>query len=178
MALEEIATRSGAAVGIVRHVSKQAARDGSTDSYAGRGGGALSDAARSVIVFTRERPDGKGDDSDPLAPVTMTHAKATLSRPASKILWQPVETLTGGVYLRALSDDETARANGRKLLAAIPPEGITATELHKHPPAGLGRGAAKAALALLVDTGQLVESTEDRPRNKGVVVYRAARREP
>jgi len=172
-ALEEVATASGAAVGIVRHVSKQAARDGSTDSYSGRGGGALSDAARSVIVFTRERPDGKqGGESNPLAPVTMTHAKATLSRPADRILWQPVETSSGGVYLRPLSDDETLRANGRKLLAALPPEGITATDLHKRPPAGLGRSAAKAALEHLLEIGQLAETERPHGHNrKPVAVY-------
>lgn len=165
-ALEEIATKSGAAVGIVRHVSKQAARDGSTDSYSGRGGGALSDAARSVIVFTRERPDGKGGEPDPMAPVTMTHAKATLSRPASKIVWQPIETMSGGVYLRALSDDETARANARKLRAAIPPEGITLTDLHKRTPAGLSRAAAKAAIDLLEELGQVVQAEQPHGATK------------
>jgi hypothetical protein len=181
-ALEEIAGGSRAAVGIVRHVSKQAARDGSTDSYSGRGGGALSDAARSVIVFTRERGDKQAGDTDPLAPVTMTHAKATLSRPAEKIVWQPVETACG-VYLRALSDDEKTRANARKLLAALPPEGITSTALHKSSStrAGLSRGAAEAALELLEESGEVVRTT--RPHGRGgtrepVEIFVPARGEP
>lgn len=62
-AVERIAIASGAAVAIVRHVSKQAARDGTSDSYAGRGGGAFSDAARSVLVMAREK---KGERTTPL----------------------------------------------------------------------------------------------------------------
>ena len=169
-AIEEIATGSGAAVGIVRHVSKQAAREDTTDSYAGRGGGALSDAARSVVVFTRSEGKG-GEEKDPLLPVTMTHAKATLTRPAGKVLWQPVETPCG-VYMRALSDDEELRADGRKLLRALPPDGFTASELHKRPPAGLSRGAARAALEFLVETGQLTPTERPHGRNsKPVTVY-------
>jgi hypothetical protein len=169
--IEEIAAGSGAAVGIVRHVSKASAREGATDSYAGRGGGALSDAARSVVNFTRPDPKG-GEEPDPFIPVTMTHAKATLSRPASKILWQPVET-PSGVYLRALSDDETIRANARKLLAAIPPEGFTETEVHKRPPAGLSRTAAKAALDLLRETGRVVPFERQHGGNRQpVTAYR------
>jgi RecA-family ATPase len=169
--IEQIAIDSGAAVGIVRHVGKQAAREGASDSYAGRGGGALSDAARSVVNFTR--PEARGDEPNPLAPVVMTHAKATLSRPAQRIQWLPVETVAG-VYLRPLSEDEEARANARKLLAAFPPEGLTETDIHKKRPAGLSRAAAKSAFEFLVETGGIVGTTEDRPRNKGVTVYRVA----
>jgi hypothetical protein len=165
--LERVAVDSGAAVGIVRHVSKAAARDKASDSYAGRGGGALSDAVRSVVTFTRP------DDADPLAPVVMSHAKASLSRPAARIRWQPVETIDG-VYLRALSDDEELRADAKKLRSAIPPGGMTASDLHKHPPAGLARAAARAAMDHLVEVGAVVTSVEDRPRNKGVTVYRLA----
>jgi hypothetical protein len=171
-ALEELAIDSGAAVGIVRHVSKAAARDDVTDSYAGRGGGALSDAARSVVNFTRPEPKN-GEKRDPLAPVTMTHAKCTLSRPAETVLWQPVEAPNGWIYLRPLSGDETVRANATKLLAVIPPEGITASDLHKRPPAGLSRAAAKAALDLLLETRRLVPT--ERPHGNGhkrpVTVY-------
>jgi hypothetical protein len=48
------------------------------------------------------------------------------------------------------------------------------TDLHKRPPAGLSRPAAKAAIELLVETGSVVPTTEDRGRNKGVTVYRVA----
>jgi hypothetical protein len=174
--LEQIAIDSGAAVGIVRHVGKAAAREGATDSYAGRGGGALSDAARSVVNFTR--PDAKGEEPNPLAPVVMTHAKATLSRPARTIQWQPVETVAG-VYLRALSDDEEVRANARKLLAAFPPDGVTATDMYKKRPAGLSRTAGKAALDLLVET-KLVVAVEVPSRGTNrqpTTVYQLAERE-
>jgi hypothetical protein len=170
MALEEIAQKAcapdcpGPALGIVRHTSKAAALEGRADSYVGRGGGALSDAARSVIVFTRPSPKGD-DEPNPLAPVVMTHAKSTLTRPAGRIQWQPVEIQLEGngpaVYLRPLSEDETARANAQKLLAACPPEGFTSTILHKRPPAGLSRKAAREAFEFLVEAGQLSEV--DRP---------------
>jgi hypothetical protein len=116
-----------------------------------------------VIVFTRERADGKlGGDPDPLAPVTMTHAKATLSRPAGKIVWRPVETPSGGVYLRPLSDDEALRANAAKLRAAVPPEGLTRTDFHKRPPAGLSRKDAEAARDLLIELGHIEETERTR----------------
>jgi hypothetical protein len=104
----------------------------------------------------------------------MKHAKATHSRPAPKILWLPVET-PAGVYLRPLSDDEEIRACGRKLLAAVPPEGITFTDVHKAPPAGLTRKAAKAALEHLIDVAAVVGNDEERGRNRQIVtVYRVA----
>jgi hypothetical protein len=126
------------------------------------------------------RPAAKGEDeADSLAPVTMTHAKATLSRPAGKILWQPVETARG-VYLRPLSDDEAVRANGRKLLAAIPPEGVTATDLHKRRLGGLTRSAAKAALEFLVEAHQVVptEVPARGTNRQPTTVYRGAEGQP
>ena len=50
-AAERIATETGAAVLVVHHVSKDAASKKSTHAHVGRGGSALSDGARSVLVM-------------------------------------------------------------------------------------------------------------------------------
>lgn len=175
-AVERIAVASGAAVAIVRHVSKQAARDGTSDSYAGRGGGAFSDAARSVLVMAREKKTGEDDPADDaVSTVTLTHAKATLSAPGPRIVWRPVVT-PHGVYLWALTQREEANAEERKVLAyvaAAGSEGVTAKALHVKPPTGITRGAARAALERLVASGLVISTVEDRPRNRGVTVYRA-----
>lgn len=180
-AIEQIAMRTGAAVAIVRHVSKAAAREGTTDSYAGRGGGALSDAARSVLVMTpdRKRADGEDAPADPLAPVRLTHAKSTLTARGSTITWKPVVS-EHGVYLHPMSDDEATRDDARRLHAylAACPEGLTPTALHKKPPAGLSRSAARAAMDLLLSTGRAVELEEARGANRTkATVYRLGRSE-
>lgn len=178
-AVERIAIATGAAVCIVRHVSKQGARDGVTDSYAGRGGGSFSDAARSVLVMTRERrPDAEeGEGADALAPVKMTHAKATHTAPGQPVLWRPVVS-EHGVYLYALSDRETATSEARRLrehLSGVTVEGVTASELHKRPPAGLSRAGTRAALQHLLATGAVAETKEARGRSKQLVsVFRLA----
>jgi len=48
-----------AAVGVIHHTGQEAARSGIDDQYAGRGGSALADNARAVIVLTagKNRPD-------------------------------------------------------------------------------------------------------------------------
>lgn len=182
-AIERIAMESGAAVVIVRHVSKQAARDGTADSYAGRGGGALSDAARSVLVMTPDRKPGEDDDgnADPLAPVRLTHAKSTHAPKGPRIVWKPVKC-ESGVYLEPVSQAEETRDAARRLFAhlvEIGAEGVTVSELHKKPPAGLSRNAAKDALGYLVESGRVVESVEKRGRNRqDATVYRAAGRQP
>ncbi len=180
-AVERIAVATGAAVCIVRHVSKQGARDGTTDSYSGRGGGSFSDAARSVLVMTWDRKPEEGTEEDPeqLAAVRLTHAKATLSAKGPRIVWKPVKA-EHGVYLHPLSQREEAREDERRLLThleAVGAEGVTTSELHKKPPAGLSRGAARRALDHLAAEGRVVSHAEDRARNKGVLVYRLARGE-
>lgn len=175
-AVENIATSTGAAVSIVRHVSKAAARDQTTDSYAGRGGGALSDAARSVLVMTPDRKAGEDEDADPLAPVRLTHAKATLTARGPRIVWKPVKS-EHGVYLHALTEGEGLREDARRLLQHLAQvgEGVTMSDLHKHAPAGLGRAAAKAALLHLADARRVVARDEERGRNhQRVTVYRLA----
>jgi pyocin large subunit-like protein len=65
------------------------------------------------------------------------------------------------------------RANGRKLLATLPPEGITDSELHKRPPAGLSRAGARAAREHLSEVGAITRTAEVRGRNRQLVdVYR------
>lgn len=177
-AVERIAIFTKAAVVIVRHVSKQAARDGVADSYAGRGGGALSDAARSVLVMTRDKKGEGSEDAedDAISTVTLTHAKASLSAPGPRIVWRPVPT-EHGVYLWPLSSREKERAEEQRLLAhlrCVGPAGLTQTDLHKKPIPGLPREAAKKAVKRLVADRRVAELVEDRNRNKGVVVYRIA----
>lgn len=178
-AVERVAIATGAAVCIVRHTSKQGAREGVTDSYAGRGGGSFSDAARSVLVMTRERkPEAdESEEPDTLAPVKLTHAKSTHTRPGQAVIWRPVAS-EHGVYLYALSDRETANAEARRLrehLRGLAVEGVTASELHKHPPAGLSRSGTKAALRQLQAAGEVVETQEARGRSKQLVsVFRLA----
>lgn len=178
-AVEEVAVTSGAAVVVVRHVSKQGARDGVTDSYAGRGGGAFSDAARSVLVMARPRRAAGADeeDPDPLAPVRLVHAKSTHTAPGPSVVWRPVAS-EHGVYLYALSESEEARAHGQRLvthLQALGGGGVTKTELHKTPPAGLTRAEAKRALDHLLAAGRLDATEEERGKNKArATVYRLA----
>jgi hypothetical protein len=177
-AIERIAMDTGAAVVIVRHVSKQAAREQVVDSYAGRGGGALSDAARSVLVMTRDRKPEEDDDGepDPLASVRLTHAKSTHAPQGPRLVWKPVAT-EHGVYLAPLSQVEEDRAGARRLLAFLRErgaEGVAASELHKDPPPGLTRRGAKAAIEHLLRSGEAIPSEEVRGRNRQpTTIYRA-----
>jgi hypothetical protein len=176
-AIERVAMDTGAAVAIVRHVSKQAARDQVVDSYAGRGGGALSDAARSVLVMTRDRKQDGDEEADPLAPVRLTHAKSTHAPNGPRIVWTPVVN-DHGVYLRPLSHDEELKGDARRLLAhvaAFGAEGVTRSDLHKNPPPGLSRTGAKAVLDHLEEAGRITCSQEVRGRNKQLAtVYRVS----
>jgi AAA domain len=83
-ALEQLAEQTAAGIIIVRHVSKEAARAKVSDSYAGRGGGALSDAARSVLVLVQLTDEQAGEHGIELGEVDrgalmLTHAKASYS---------------------------------------------------------------------------------------------------
>lgn len=91
-ALELLAAESGAAVLLVRHVGKVAAREKSIDSYSGRGGGALSDAARSVLVLTEVDSEAalqhgitirEGDSI-----VMLVHAKGSYSEKAPPLFFR------------------------------------------------------------------------------------------
>ncbi len=122
------------------------------------------------------KPGGDDEDADPLAPVRLTHAKATLTARGPRITWKPVKS-EHGVYLHALTEGEGLREDARRLLAHIAQggEGVTTSDLHKHTPAGLGRAAAKAALQHLADSGRIVPCDEERGRNhQRVTVYRLA----
>jgi hypothetical protein len=172
-ALETIATRTGACVVLVRHVAKEQARSGSVDSYGGRGGGSLADAARSVLSVGRE-----GEKSDD--PVKVVHTKSTHSVRGQDLLWRP-EPDGEGVFLRALTEGERARVSDARWLDTIRfagEEGITKRELERKVPS---RGRAKAlenlgaALARLVSAGQArVDSEQRGQRGPEVSVYRVA----
>ena len=174
-ALETIA-ENGTALVIVRHMSKKAAREmkgpDTIDSYGGRGGGALSDAVRSCLVVTRH--DGAG-----LGHVTLRAVKTTHARPGDSISWVPVVVphleavrLEDREPEREASDEATA-LHGALVAAG---RGITKTDLHKHPPAGLTRTAAKECMAYLLRAGLAVQRQERRGTNPATIVYYAAER--
>jgi RecA-family ATPase len=163
--LETIA-RSGAAVVIVRHMSKQTAREMKSpqeiDSYAGRGGGALSDAVRSCLVVVRQ-------DGGRHAGVTLTAAKTTHARPGDTIAWKPIVVPSvEAVRLEVQTAESRALEDAEQLLAymATCEGGVTRKFLHDNPPPGLGRARTKQALAYLEAQKLLVVVEELRGRNK------------
>lgn len=162
---------SGCALVIVRHMSKKAAREmnaDALDSYAGRGGGALSDAARSVLVVTRQAGRNVGS-------VTLTAAKTTHAQAGDTVSWWPVVVpAVEAVRLEHRTAEMQAVDDAELLLAhaATVESGITRSALHKNTPAGLTRPRAAAALAWLVTHGRLISREEKRGRNgQQVTVY-------
>jgi RecA-family ATPase len=173
-ALERIVTH-GPALSLIRHMSKKASRtmvDADTiDSHAGRGGGALSDAARSVLVVHRK-------PGDSLGPVTLTVKKATHGEPGASASWVPVvEKDLGAVRLEYRTPDFQAVDEAQQVAAhirAAGERGVTRSDIHKNPPAGLGRAAALRGLDYLRAHGRVVERQEVRGPNKQLVtVYYA-----
>jgi hypothetical protein len=163
--LERIAA-AGAAVVIVRHMGKKAAREmksaDTIDSYAGRGGGALSDAVRSCLVVTR-------GDASRHAGVTLTAAKTTHAQPGETISWTP--RVVGGVEavrLEVRSPESQVLDDADLLYAFIATreEGVTRKWLYSNFPPGLSRGRARQALDYLLAQDRLVIREEQRGRNK------------
>ena len=170
-ALESIATRTGACVVLVRHVSKEQAqkRNGSTTSYAGRGGGSLADAARSVLSVVRV-----GDKQD--TPVRMVHTKSTHTARGPDLFWR-VDSTPLGPYLApmeapAQKTEQKAEASDRVLgvIRTAGAKGIGARDLQRKLPSGADPAEQKAAIKQLVASGQVTETKEARGR----VVYRIA----
>lgn len=60
-ALKRLASRTGAALCLVRHISKSAAREAIEDSLVGRGGASFSDSVRSALLL-RELTDKEAND--------------------------------------------------------------------------------------------------------------------
>jgi RecA-family ATPase len=124
-AVERIATRTGAGVVVVRHVSKERAGSDKADSYGGRGGGAFADAARSVLsVVPREK------DSDP---VRLVHTKSTHAPKGADLAWM-WEAKQGAVFLRTASVKEKLKADSDRILAHVRnagPKGLTWSEIEK-----------------------------------------------
>jgi hypothetical protein len=159
VSLEHISLATGAAVVIVRHASKKAAREAIIDSYAGRGGAALSDAVRSSLVVTRAA-----------GLVTLTAAKTTHAEEGQVITWRPVivphlqcprlEPMTGA---------ESALADVDLLCAWMETceRGIVRSSFKKGGlPPGLTRERTERALDASVAAGRVVEIEEPRGRNK------------
>jgi hypothetical protein len=165
-ALERI-PQTGAAVVIVRHMSKKAAREmksaDTIDSYAGRGGSALSDAIRGCLVVIRH------DDGGQLAGVTLTAMKTTHGQEGQTISWLPVVVPSvEAVRLDVRTPEAQAFSDGELLFSHIATceGGVTRKLLHNNPPAALGRDRAKQALDFLCSQGRLHEREERRGRNK------------
>lgn len=174
LALEEIAERSGACVLLIRHVAKETAQTGSVSSYGGRGGGALADAARSVLSVQRR-------GTRPLDPVTLVHTKATHTARGPDLHWRPLAG-PGGVFLRAATEAELAAASQSRLLDAIAAAGaagIKQRDLQRTFTGGKGKGDQvaqfNASVDALVETGT-VERVQVRTggRGPGAVVLRLA----
>jgi hypothetical protein len=161
-ALEEIAEKTGAAVALIRHVSKEAARGGTTDSYSGRGGGALADAARSVLSVERR-------SDDPLSPVFLVHTKATHSARGPDLAWR-ITTVGDAVLLQAATEADLARAAANKwhlIIVAAGADGVTRRELVRNVQ-GSGKGGERrvaelhAAVDALIKNKLVVEEEEVR----------------
>lgn len=166
--LERIAT-TGAAVVLVRHMSKKAAREmksaDTIDSYAGRGGGALSDAVRSCLVVTRH-------DAGSHVGVTLTAAKTTHAQPGDTISWFPVVAPHIGAVRLEFDSPETNALNDADLTfayIATCKDGVTKSGLHNSPPPGVPRARAMQALNHLLAHGRLVPREQRRGKNKQLV---------
>lgn len=163
LAVEEIATETGATIVIIRHQSKSDARSQAADSYAGRGGGALADAARGVFVITR--PDVNDPRERDLRPIVLHHAKTTIGAPVAPMYWKPEAVrLPNGdvpVFLRTMTKSEVASDLELKLIERVResfPEGILRDDLIKS--MGVSdRGKARGVLDDMVKRGSVIEGT-------------------
>lgn len=176
-ALEFIATRTGACVVLIRHVSKEQAeraRKGKgVTSYAGRGGGSLADAGRGVL--------SAGRLSDKLdAPIMVAHTKANLTA-RGPTLWWRVDSTPLGPYLShieapAQKEEQKADHAGRVLdvIRAAGKAGIGARDLQRKLPSGADPAELRAAIKQLVADKRVTETKEARGR----VVYRIAYVDP
>jgi hypothetical protein len=161
LAVEEIATTTGATIVIIRHQSKSDARAQTSDSYSGRGGGALADAARGVFVVTR--PDVADPKEKDLRPIMLHHAKTTIGSPVAPMYWKPeVFTLPNGdvpVFLRLMTKNEVGNAIEGKILDAVGesfPEGIKRDELIRALPSN-ERGRARSVIEDMMKRGKVIE---------------------
>lgn len=103
-ACERVARETGAAVVLVHHVGKQAARDNDRGAHSARGASAISDAARSVLRLVRaEERDVKGFVVDPqkLASghyLVLVHAKSNYAVRAENLWLERDESGRIAVY--------------------------------------------------------------------------------
>ncbi|MNZ10247.1 hypothetical protein D3C78_270870 [compost metagenome] len=93
-ALKRIARRTQAAVCLIRHISKSAAREGIEDSLVGRGGASFSDAVRSAMLLRELTDKEAGDEGIDLyklggdgecALLKLIHTKANYSKKEAPI---------------------------------------------------------------------------------------------
>lgn len=132
-AFEQIASRTGAAVLLVRHVSKESARSKSVDSYSGRGGGALSDAARSVLVLVQLTPEealARKIALDGLAKtlhspvIVLHHAKASYSQQHDPLYFIRLP----GPRLQSMKPPNALDTFGERLLQFLKKESLLGTK--------------------------------------------------
>lgn len=167
-ALEEIATRTGAAVVLVRHVSKEVARSGSTDSLGGRGGAALADAARSVLSVERQKPED---------PIRLVHSKSTHTARGEDLLWRFEPTKGHGVRLYALDARAKQIVKDQAILTKLKDageDGITASKLQADVKRKMDGATLRAALERLVKEGHAVEESVKGRSGPPRKVYRAS----
>jgi hypothetical protein len=184
-ALEVIARETRVAVLIATHISKQASRDRLKDAYVARGGSALTDNSRSVMVLSKldaksakARFGGIPEEEIASRVIQLTLAKSNFSRGIDPLLLERVATPYRGGLVLKLMDESTSTlakesaemrrrqdlANIEQLIARlIEVEGgpVTQSKLRgvhgklAKEMTGLGRSALTELLTVAVDGGVL-----------------------
>jgi hypothetical protein len=167
--LERIAKATGAAVVITSHVSKAAGRAGTDDHHAARGGGALTDNARSVLILSVPE---EGTEEAARGLRYLTHAKSTHSEASRQVLLEIVKLPNCG--LPVLSDVvpakearreimrleiwDRARLLAERTMAALKCDEVTANQMRQHlKNSGIDKNGLAGALETAVTKGTLLE---------------------
>jgi AAA domain-containing protein/primase-like protein len=162
-ALEHIASKTGACVVLIRHVPKEVARNGALDSYGGRGGSALADAARGVLSVMRE-------EGDALAPVRVVHTKPHALGPRGPDLVLKPEVGPAGLYLKPLDAAGQVNESERAvydLLKDAGVEGTTWEAIRVTVRSGKGQRERRAILRQALDALVSKERARFVPNPKG-----------
>ncbi|MDD1016948.1 helicase RepA family protein [Pseudomonas rubra] len=121
--LEELATKSGAAVLLIHHVSKASRRDGQLDQYSSRGASALIDNARWCGYLTQMTEDEAKrliEGSRFSTPLTGLHSQyvrlgeSKLNYGSAVLEQQWFKRSEGGVLLPALISEAKSRATSMR----------------------------------------------------------------
>jgi hypothetical protein len=132
-ACEALGRERKCSVMLVHHTGKQQARDGTRDSYAGRGGSAIADNCRAVITLTYYPEKKKGVSRKDLGPelpdelaktaMVYTVAKLNGAKKPKPILLQPVDG-NYSMTFRAITDEIRSKYAGPEIIeeGAIEPD--------------------------------------------------------